>query len=191
MEREEISDRYLRKKRNVSDSWRRLLLVVFLVSSWQKYKEWLTVFVLIILMTIFTVWYFFLNPPRLSFYLAVVVTAIGFIVIMTLQPKYRKRLIKQVSTQQTRHGEKDGRFYRYQKAALAIVIVSALLFPAVSSLVSSLYVPYFVLAFITVVLTAGSVVIAGIVKALGKWGYMLLAGVVMVVVLLVLAHLFS
>jgi len=161
------------------------------VSSWQKYKEWLAVFVLIILMTIFTVWYFFLNPPSLSFYLGVVVTAIGFIVIMTLQPKYRKRLIKRVSTQQTHPGKEDGRFYRYQKAALAIVIVSALLFPAVSSLVSSLYVPYFVLAFLIVVLTAGSVVIAGIVKTWGRWGYMLLAAVAVVVVLLVLAHHFS
>jgi len=67
--------------------------------------------------------------------------------------------------------------YHYYRAALFVIVICALVFPAVLQyqLIASQCMPLFVLSFFVVNLVAGTIFITGLLKARCKWAALLIA----------------
>lgn len=143
---------------------------------WQKYKDWFAVLVFISILAVCTIWYLHLNPQHIPLFLTTAIIAIGFVVVMALLPKYRRRLVKRVIEYHAKEREM-GKLYRYYRAALLVIIICALVFPVVLhyQLIASEYMPLFVLTFCIVNLAAGVIFVVGFLKARGKWWLLLIA----------------
>jgi cytochrome b561 len=157
---------------------------------WQKYKEWLAVLIFMSMLVVCTTWYLLLNQQQIPVFLTATIVALGFVGIMILLPKYRQQLVKRIVAYHARSKEQRG-LYRYQKLALAITTTCILIYSIAMALLPSQYIPYFVVTFLIVLLTAGSVVIAGFLKTAGKWGYLVLLASIIISVIAVLLHHFS
>ena len=159
------------------------------MDMWQKYKEWLAVLIFMSMLVGCTTWYLLLNHQQIPVFLTATIIALGFVGTMTLLPKYRQQLVKRIVAYHARSKEQRG-LYRYQKLALVITTTSILIFPIALTLLPSQYIPYFALTFLIVQLTAGSVVIAGLLKTAGTWGYLvLLASVIISLIAVLIYHL--
>jgi len=157
---------------------------------WQKYKEWLAVLIFMSTLIGCTTWYFLLNQQQIPIFLTATIIALGFVGTMILLPKYRQQLVKRIVAYHARSKEQRG-LYRYQKLALVITTTCILIYSIAMALLPSQYIPYFVVTFLIVLLTAGSVVIAGFLKTAGKWGYLVLLASVIISVIGVLLYHFS
>jgi hypothetical protein len=156
---------------------------------WQKYKEWFAVLIFMSMLVGCTTWHLLLNQQQIPVFLTATIVALGFVGIMILLPKYRQQLVKRIVAYDARSKEQRG-LYRYQKLALAITTTCILIYSIAMALLPSQYIPYFVVTFLIVLLTAGSVVIAGFLKTAGKWGYLvLLASVIISVIAVLIYHL--
>jgi hypothetical protein len=160
------------------------------VDMWQKYKEWLAVLIFMSMLVVCTTWHLLLNQQQIPVFLTATIVALGFVGIMILLPKYRQQLVKRIVAYDARSKEQRG-LYRYQKLALAITTTCILIYSIAMALLPSQYIPYFVVTFLIVLLTAGSVVIAGFLKTAGKWGYLVLLASVIISVIGVLLYHFS
>jgi hypothetical protein len=160
------------------------------VDMWQKYKEWLAVLIFMSMLVGCTTWHLLLNQQQIPVFLTATIVALGFVGIMILLPKYRQQLVKRIVAYDARSKEQRG-LYRYQKLALAITTTCILIYSIAMALLPSQYIPYFVITFLIVLLTAGSVVIAGFLKTAGKWGYLVLLAPVIISVIAVLIYHFS
>jgi len=160
------------------------------VDMWQKYKEWLAVLIFMSMLVGCTTWHLLLNQQQIPVFLTATIVALGFVGIMILLPKYRQQLVKRIVAYDARSKEQRG-LYRYQKLALAITTTCILIYSIAMALLPSQYIPYFVVTFLIVLLTAGSVVIAGFLKTAGKWGYLVLLASVIISVIGVLLYHFS
>jgi len=157
---------------------------------WQKYKEWLGVLIFMSMLVGCTTWYLLLNHQQIPVFLTATIVALGFVGTMILLPKYRQQLVKRIVAYDARSKEQRG-LYRYQKLALVITTTCILIYSIAMALLPSQYIPYFVVTFLIVLLTAGSVVIAGFLKTAGKWGYLVLLASVIISVIYVLLYHFS
>ena len=160
------------------------------MDMWQKYKEWLAVLIFMSMLVVCTTWHLLLNQQQIPVFLTATIVALGFVGIMILLPKYRQQLVKRIVAYDARSKEQRG-LYRYQKLALAITTTCILIYSIAMALLPSQYIPYFVVTFLIVLLTAGSVVIAGFLKTAGKWGYLVLLASVIISVIGVLLYHFS
>jgi len=160
------------------------------VDMWQKYKEWLAVLIFMSMLVGCTTWYLLLNQQQIPIFLTATIVALGFVGTMILLPKYRQQLVKRIVAYDARSKEQRG-LYRYQKLALVITTTCILIYPIATALLPSQHIPYFVVTFLIVLLTAGSVVIAGFLKTAGKWGYLVLLASVIISVIGVLLYHFS
>lgn len=140
------------------------------------HNEWYLMAILIILgMLAYIMWNLSLNPQYVLVFLTTTIIALGFVVLMALLPKYRRRIINRALEYQAREREMGKEFYRYYKMALVVIILCALILPVVLQyqLIFSHYLPLFVFAFFIVNLVAGVIFIAGFLKARGKWRLLL------------------
>lgn len=141
-------------------------------------------------LALYTTWYLLLNQQQIPVFLTATIVALGFVGTMILLPKYRQQLVKRIVAYHARSKEQRG-LYRYQKLAIVITTTGILIFPIATALLPSQYIPYFAVTFLIVQLTAGSVVIAGLLKTAGKWGYLVLLASVIISVIAVLIYHFS
>jgi len=157
---------------------------------WQKYKEWLAVLIFASMLVVCTTWNLLLNHQQIPVFLTATIVALGFVGTMILLPKYRQQLVKRIVAYHARSKEQRG-LYRYYRLALVITTTGILIFPIATTVLPSQYIPYFVLTFLIVQLTAGSVVIVGFLKTAGKWGYLVLLASIIISVIYVLLYHFS
>ena len=156
--------------------------------SWRKYKDWIYVFIVMGIITIYTVWRLHLNPQHIPLFLTTTIIALGFVAVMALLPKYRRRLVKRLLAYHTRQKEMGGWLYRYQKIALVLFFVIILTFPLLLQyqFIPSQYMPWAVLTFFIIILALGVIQIVRLLRAAGRWGLLLIAILTAIAVLRIL-----
>lgn len=144
---------------------------------WRKYKDWFAVLVFTSVLAVCIILYLHLNPQHVPHFLTITIIAMGFVVVMALLPKYRRRLVKRVIEYRVKEKVIGRELYRYYRVALLVIIICALVFPVVLhyQLIASEYMPLFVLTFCVVNFAAGVIFVVGFLKAGGKWGVLLIA----------------
>jgi len=142
---------------------------------WQKRREWLGALIFVGVIIVCVAWSLLLNPQHVPLFLAVAIGALGFVAVMALLPKLRRRFIERVVAYHVKDEERRGWLYRYRKVAIAVIVVMALIFPIATRLLPSQYVPLYVIAFLLINLTSGAILIAGMLKTMGKWVLLLMA----------------
>jgi hypothetical protein len=140
------------------------------------------------MLSLYTAWFLYLNPRHIHLFLVTIGIAIGFVVAMALLPKYRQRLVKGALEYDAKGKERGGWVYRYQKVATALILISALTLPIIwiYQLIPSSYMSWFALSLIIVISVSGSILIAGLLRAAGKWGLLLLSIIFVVAFLRIL-----
>lgn len=59
--------------------------------------KWYWIAILVVLsISVYTAWHLQLNPQYIPLFLATTIIAMGFVVVMALLPKYRRRLVKRM-----------------------------------------------------------------------------------------------
>lgn len=152
---------------------------------WRKYKDWFAVLVFISVLIGYTIWYLHLNPQHIHLFLTTAIISLGFVVVMALLPKYRQRLVKGILEYHAKGKERGGWLYRYQKVAIALVLISTLTLPIIwrYQLIPSQYIPFYAITFLIINLTSGAILIAGMLKTIGKW-VLLLIGIGLAIAIL-------
>jgi len=152
---------------------------------WKKYKNYVAVLLITILLTVYTWWYLQLHPEKLSHFLIGPLIALIFVILVALKPEYGKRLSKAIMTYDAKRKELGGRFYRYRIIALVLFFLIVLAFPIVweYQLVPSQYVAFVVLSFLVVVVALGIIQIVGIIKVAKKWGLLFILILTAIVIL--------
>ena len=135
---------------------------------WQKRREWLGVLIFVGVIIVCVAWSLLLNPQHVPLFLAVAIGALGFVAVMALLPKLRRRFIERVVAYHVKDEERGGWLYRYRKVAIAVIVVMALIFPIATRLLPPQYIAYFALTIVIVNLVAGSVLIAGLASSTAK-----------------------
>jgi len=140
------------------------------------------------IITIYTVWRLHLNPQHIPLFLTTTIVALGFVAVMALLPKYRRRLVKRLLAYNTRQKEMGGWLYRYQKIALVLFFVIILTFPLLlqCQFIPSQYMPWAVLTFFIIILALGVIQIVRLLRAAGRWGLLLIAILTAIAVLRIL-----
>ena len=156
--------------------------------SWRKYKDWIYVFIVVGVLTIYTYWYLSLNPQYISSFLVAPVIALIFVALLALMPENRRRLVKGILAYYTKQKEKGGWLYRYQKIALVLFFVIILTFPLLLQyqFIPSQYMPWAVLTFFIIILALGVIQIVRLLRAAGRWGLLLIAILTAIAVLRIL-----
>lgn len=105
-----------------------------------------------------------------------------------LRPKYRRRLVKAVYAFHSKGQEKGGRFYRYGDVALLTILLGVLTTTIVGQyqLVSHQHLIVFAITFLILISVSVSILAIGFLRAMGKWGLLLIAIISVVAVLRVL-----
>ncbi len=150
-------------------------------------RDWLFAILVTSFVIIYTVWYLYLEPQHIPLFLATAIFALSFVAVMFLLPKYRQRLVEKILAFHAKE-KRLGGFYHYQKVAVALIIINSLIFSVVCryQLIQSMYMQFYTLAFLIIVLASGIILIAGLLKAAGKWGILLVVTLTGVAVLRVL-----
>gem|GEM_PF-6433159 len=140
-------------------------------------RKWYWIAILIVLsISLYTVWYLQLNPQHIPLFLATTIVAIGFVVVMALLPKYRRRFVEKIVAYHDKE-KSFGALYRYKNVALALILINSLIFSVLwqYKLIPSQYVSLYAIAFLLINLTSGAILIAGMLKTMGKWVLLLMA----------------
>lgn len=155
---------------------------------WQKYKNLIYVFMVIVIITVYTAWRLYLNPQHIPLFLTTTIIALGFVAVMALLPKYRRRLVKAILAYNSRQKEMGGWLYRYRRIALVLFFIIILTFPLFLQyqFIPSQFMPWAVLTFFIVILALGAIQIAGLLRAAGWWGLLLIAILTAIAVLRIL-----
>jgi len=155
-------------------------------------KYWLLAILATSFVIIYTVWYLYLEPQHIPLFLATTIVALSFVIVMFLLPKHRQRLVEKILVYHAKE-RKLGAFYRYQKVAVALIIINILIFSIVwrYQLVPSQFIAFYALTFLIITLASGIVLMAGLLKTAGKWGILVMAILTVVAVLRVLIWAFS
>lgn len=142
----------------------------------QKRKDWIYVLIVISIISVYTYWYLSLHPQHISLFLTLTIIVLGFVALMTLIPKYRRRLLKRILAYHTKQKEVGGWLYRYQRIGLILFFITILIFPLLSQyqLIESQYMPWVTLAFFITILASASIQMVGLLKVAGKWGLLLI-----------------
>lgn len=135
---------------------------------WQEHGEWLGALLFVGLIIVCVAWSLLLNPRYTPLFLGVTIGALGFVAVMVLLPKLRRRFIEKVVAYHVGREERGRWLYQYRKVAIAVIAVMALIFPIITRLLSSQYISYFVITIVIVNLVAGSVLIAGLPSSTAK-----------------------
>jgi hypothetical protein len=152
---------------------------------WHKYKGWLAILIFMCVFIGYTIEYLLFNPQHVPFFFTIIIIALSFITIMTLlSPQYMQRLVEGILAYHAK-GKERGWLYRYQKIAFILIFACTFSIIIVSQhqLIPMQYMPLFVIASLTIILTSGAVLIAGLIKFAGKWGLLLIAIVAAIVIL--------
>lgn len=139
-----------------------------LIDLRQKRREWLGVLVFVGVIIVCVAWSLLLNPQYAPLFLAVTIAALGFVAVMALLPKLRRRFIERVIAHHVKNEESGRWLYRYRKVAIAAIAVMALIFPIATRLLPSQYTAYFAVTIVIVNLVAGTVLIAGLASSTAK-----------------------
>ena len=88
--------------------------------------------------------YLHLNPQHVPLFLTTTIIGLGFVAVMALLPKYKKRLVKGILAYHARGKELEGWLYRYQKLAFILIFICTLTLPALWQyrLVPIQYIPF-------------------------------------------------
>ena len=139
--------------------------------------KWHWVAILIVLsISVYTVWYLQLNPQHIPLFLTTIIIAIGFVVAMALLPKYRRRFAEKIMAYHAK--EKSlGRLYRYKNVVLALIVINSLVFSVLwqYQLIPLRYVPLYAITFLIINLASGAILIVWLLKTMGKWVLLLMA----------------
>ena len=138
-------------------------------------RYWITILI-VLSISLYTAWHLQLNPQHIPLFLATTIVAIGFVVVMALLPKYRMRFVEKIVAYHDK--EKSlGALYRYKNVALALILINSLIFSVLwrYKLIPSQYVSLYAIAFLLINLTSGAILIAGMLKTMGKWVLLLMA----------------
>jgi len=138
-------------------------------------RYWIAILI-VLSISLYTAWHLQLNPQHIPLFLATTIVAIGFVVVMALLPKYRRRFAEKIVAYHDK--EKSlGALYRYKNVALALILINSLIFSVLwqYKLIPSQYVPLYAIAFLLINLTSGAILIAGMLKTMGKWVLLLIA----------------
>jgi hypothetical protein len=145
------------------------------IEKWSR--RWYWVAILIALgISLYTAWYLLLHPQHVLLFLATTIVAVGFVVVMALLPKYRRRFAEKMTAYHAK--EKSlGRLYRYKNVAVALILINSLIFSVLwqYQLIPAQYVLSYAITFLIVTLTAGAILIAGLLKTMGKWVLLFIA----------------
>lgn len=154
---------------------------------WRKHKDWFAVFIFVVGLAGYIIWYLSLNPQHIPLFLTTTIITIGFVVVMALLPKYRRRFAEKIMAYYAK--EKSlGRLYRYKNVALALIIINSLIFSVLwqYQLIPPQYVALYAVTFLVINLTSGAILIAGMLKTIGKWVLLLMAIGVVIAILRIL-----
>ncbi|UCE96022.1 MAG: hypothetical protein JSV51_10090 [Candidatus Bathyarchaeota archaeon] len=151
----------------------------------QKCKDWIYALIVIAIIAVCTVWHLHHTPQHIPLFLTTTIIALGFIVVMALLPKIRQRLVKGLLAFNTRQEELGGWLYRYRRIALVLFFIIILTFPLLLQyqFIPPSYMPWAVLTFFIIILALGAIQIAGLLRAAGWWGLLLIATLVAIAVL--------
>ena len=156
------------------------------MNKWPSRRYWVAVLI-ILGMLIYIVWYLSFNPRYVLVFLATTIIALGFVAVMALLPKYRRRFAEKIMAYYAK--EKSlGRLYRYKNVALALIIINSLIFSVLwqYQLIPPQYVALYAVTFLVINLTSGAILIAGMLKTIGKWVLLLMAIGVVIAILRIL-----
>jgi hypothetical protein len=147
-------------------------------------KGWFFAILATSFVIIYTVWYLYVEPQHIPLFLATAIVALSFVAVMFLLPKYGQRLVEKILAYHAKE-KRLGGFYRYQKVAVALIIINSLIFSVVwrYRLIPSQYTSFYALTFLIITLASGIVLIAGLLKTAGKWGLLLIAILIIVGIL--------
>lgn len=143
--------------------------------SWPSRRYWVAILIFLGI-CIYTVWYLQVNPQNIPLFLAIGVVAVGFVVLMALLPKYRRRFLEAIMAYHAK--EKGlGALYRYKNMALALILINSLIFSVLwqYQLIPSQYIPMYAISFLIINLTSSTILIVGLLKTIGKWVLLLIA----------------
>ena len=151
-------------------------------------RKWYWIAILVVLsISLYTAWYLQLHPQHIPLFLATTIVAMGFVVVMALLPKYRRRFAEKIMAYHAK--EKSlGRPYHYKNVALALIIINSLVFSVLwqYQLIPSQYVPFYAITFLIINLASGAILIVGLLKTIGKWVLLLMAIGVVIAILRIL-----
>ncbi len=137
--------------------------MVGLEELWQKYRDWLWVSILLIVVTAYTLWTL-QQQPQFIYYLVVAISvAIVFNALLVLRPEYRQSLIRRVLEFQRGRG----RLYRYRTLVVILFFINIMIFRVV--LQSQLFSPHFVLIFFYILMALGMILLVSFLRVVGKW----------------------
>jgi len=89
-------------------------------------RYWIAILI-VLSISLYTAWHLQLNPQHIPLFLATTIVAIGFVVVMALLPKYRRRFAEKIVAYHDK--EKSlGALYRYKNVALALILINSLIF---------------------------------------------------------------
>ena len=145
------------------------------MEKWSGKWYWIAILILLSI-SLYTAWYLQLNPQQIPLFLTTTIIAIGFVVVMALLPKYRRRFGEKIVVYHAK--EKSlGALYRYKNVALALILINSLIFSVLwqYQLIPSQYVPLYAITFLIINLTSGAILIVGLLKTIGKWVLLLMA----------------
>ena len=64
------------------------------MDKWTNKRQWVAILIILSMLSGYTLWYLSLNPQHIRVFLATAIIALGFVAVMALLPKYRRRLLK-------------------------------------------------------------------------------------------------
>jgi len=153
--------------------------------SWRKYKDWIYVLIVIAIITLYAFWYLSLNPQYITSFLVAPIIAMVVVILLMLMPEKRRQLAKAIIAYNARQKALGGWLYRYRRNALVLFLILILTFPLLSQyqLIPPQLMPWAVLTFLIVIIFLVAIQIAGLIKALGLWGLLLIAIITAIAVL--------
>ena len=136
----------------------------------RHYRDWLWVFALLSILTVYTLWYIQQRPQFIYSIAIAFFVAMIFCALLALRPEYRQGLIRRLLGLHKRDLERGGWFHRYGRLAGFLIVINLIIFRLMLrfQLVSYEY-PYFVLTFIYIQMALGIILLVSLLRVAGKW----------------------
>ena len=140
----------------------------------RKYTEWIAVFLFVGGLLVYTVWYLQSFPQYIPVFSVGLLVLILLAALVGLRPKYKEWIRRLVMKFHVRGLKSGGWFYSHRRHVFILLVLVSVLMPILGSskLVPAQYFPAIAVAGFLIILASGAVLVAGFLRAVGKWGIM-------------------
>ncbi len=140
----------------------------------RKYTEWIAVFLFVGVLLVYTVWHLQSFPQYIPVFSVGLLVLILLVTLVGLRPKYKEWIRRLVMKFHGRGLKSGGWFYGHRRHVFLLLVLVGVLMPILGSskLVPAQYFPAIGVAGFLIILASGVVLVAGFLRAVGKWGLM-------------------